>query len=432
MIQAVFALAVKDLRLLVRDKAGFFFTLFFPLMIAVLFGAMFSGGGQRRSAMPVLLVDSDETEASRAFAAVLDSASELDISYVRLEAAIDLVRRGKAVGYILLRSGFGEASKNIFWGDPPSIQLGIDPARQAEAAMLQGILMKYGSERFQEFFSNAERQREYIADARTFIQDSQELPRTIRQSLDHFLDAWDRLRMQEHGAAGTAGIGGFAGSPSFEPLRIEQVDVARIREGPTNAYQISFPQGIIWGIIGVTAAFGISIVVERSHGTLVRLRMTPVGLAHILAGKGLASFLSTIAISVGLLAIGALVFSIRPGSFPLLGLAILCSSLSFVGIMLLLSVLGRSERAAGGISWAVLLVMSMLGGGMLPLFLMPSWMRTVGHVSPVKWAILSIEGAVWRGFSFGEMLQPCAILLGIGVLSFSVGLLAFRWTTRDS
>jgi ABC-2 type transport system permease protein len=96
-----------------------------------------------------------------------------------------------------------------------------------------------------------------------------------------------------------------------------------------------------------------------------------------------------------------------------------------------LSVLGKTEQSAGGIGWAVLLVMAMLGGGMVPLFIMPSWMEAVSNVSPVKWAILGMEGAVWRGFSLNEMLLPCGILVGVGVVCFAVGVCAFGWTQES-
>jgi ABC-2 type transport system permease protein len=97
--------------------------------------------------------------------------------------------------------------------------------------------------------------------------------------------------------------------------------------------------------------------------------------------------------------------------------------------MMLLSVLGRTEQAASGIGWAVLLVLSMLGGGMIPYFFMPSWMRALSNVSPVKWSILAMEGAVWRGFTLTEMLLPAGILVGTGALFFAVGLRTFSWTS---
>ena len=59
-------------------------------------------------------------------------------------------------------------------------------------------------------------------------------------------------------------------------------------------------------------------------------------------------------------------------------------------------------------------------------FLMPTWMLAASHASPVKWAVLALEGALWRGFALGEMLLPCGILLAMGALAFAVGARAFR------
>jgi ABC-2 type transport system permease protein len=111
-------------------------------------------------------------------------------------------------------------------------------------------------------------------------------------------------------------------------------------------------------------------------------------------------------------------------------MAVLSTSLGFVGIMMLLSVMGKTEQSAGGIGWSVLMVISMIGGGMIPLFVMPSWMRTISHFSPVKWAILAMEGALWRRFTFQEMLLPCGILIGVGLVFFIVGVRLFQWSTE--
>jgi ABC-2 type transport system permease protein len=419
-------MAIKDLRLLFRDKAGFFFTIFFPLIVAVMFGSIFGGGGDSRSAMSILVVDEDQTDGSRLFVTALDSASEVHIQQASREEATELVRRGKKTAYVVLKSGFGEASERIFWGEPPTVELGVDPARQAEAAMLQGILMKYGAERMQRFFSDAGAQRTHLQRARASLSDSASIPLDVRTNLHQLFGAWENLI----GASDSAGGAQSAehGIQGFEPIRIEQSDVAVTWEGPRNSYEITFPQGVIWGLIGIAAAFGLSIVTERTRGTLVRLQMAPIRRSYIMAGKAMASFSTTLAVSVGLFLFGMLVFRIHPGSFLLLILAVVSSCLAFVGIMMLLSVLGKTEQATAGISWAVLLIMAMLGGGMVPLFFMPSWMKAIGHFSPVKWSILAMEGALWRQFTFSEMLAPCLILLGVGAVCFTIGVRAFRWS----
>jgi len=426
-MSAIIAIAAKDLRLLLRDKAGFFFTCVFPLLIAVFFGAMFSGGGQSSGKMPVLVVDEDRTDGSRAYVGKLKASAELEVTAMERAKAFEEVRRGRATAVIVLKPGVGAGQENMFWGKPPGIALGVDPARRAEAGMLQGILTKYAVEGMQEGFAKPEKMRDSVARARQSARAAADMPPGYQGDLDRFLGELDQFldKSSRHEAETPAGGSGFQG---FKPVEIETVEVVRHRIGPTNAFAVSFPQGIIWGIIGCAAAFGLSLVVERTHGTLVRLQLAPLGRLQILGGKALACFTAIVAQAVVLFGIGLAVFGIRTAAPGLLLLAIFSSAVAFVGIMMLLSVLGRTERSAGGIGWAIMLVMSMIGGGMIPLFIMPAWMVRLSHLSPVKWAVLAFEGATWRQFTTTEMLLPCGILLGVGGGLFLLGARLFRWS----
>ena len=97
------------------------------------------------------------------------------------------------------------------------------------------------------------------------------------------------------------------------------------------------------------------------------------------------------------------------------------TSIAFVGVMMFLTTLGRTERAVGGSSWGVLLVMMMFGGGMVPLMFMPKWMAAMSNFSPAKWGIYCLEAGVWRELSWGELMVPYAILLAIGIIGFAAG-----------
>jgi ABC-2 type transport system permease protein len=68
----------------------------------------------------------------------------------------------------------------------------------------------------------------------------------------------------------------------------------------------------------------------------------------------------------------------------------------------------------------------MLGGGMIPLYIMPGWMTTTGNFSQAKWEVLALEGAIWRGFSMQEMLLPCSILILFGAVCFIIGARTFK------
>jgi ABC-2 type transport system permease protein len=243
----------------------------------------------------------------------------------------------------------------------------------------------------------------------------QETLERLFEDLEEFMDELPEEAAEE---------GTFAG---WQPLEIESRDVYRQREGPQNNFQISFPQGMLWGMLAACAAFGISLVEERTKGTLVRLRMAPISRAQILGGKALACFVSAAGVCVLLTAVAAAFFRVRPSSLGLLALAVACSAVAFVGMMMGLSSLAKTERAAGGIGWAVLMMLTMIGGGSVPLFFMPSWLQKASYFSPMRWSVLALEGAIWRGFALREMLLPCGILIGVGVVCFALGVRAFRW-----
>lgn len=423
----LFALARKDARLLLRDRAGFFFTFLWPVIMAMFFGSIFSGGGDSLGTIDVLVVDEDRSTASRDLLAELEATEELSLeATAEREAALTRVRRGQVAAALIVPEGFEAASANLFDPVTPLVLVAVDPARRAEAGMLSGLLLQAGAQRLQKTFSDTDSLRTEVSGARRDLAVSQ-LPGM--EPVAEFLASFEELLTTNPNSFFAGGAGSDA-SP-FEPLSIETLDVepAAIEGRPANYFAISFPQGMIWGLLGCTAAFGISLVGERTQGTLTRLRTAPLDSWQILGGKALACFVTSQALVATVLLLGITIFGVRPGSYPLVAVAMVCSGFCFVGIMMLLSVVGKTEQAASGITWAALLLMAMIGGGMIPLFVMPGWMRALSHASPVKWSILAFEGAIWRGYSLQEMLLPCAVLLSVGVLAFALGLRAYRGNT---
>jgi linearmycin/streptolysin S transport system permease protein len=416
-LRAVFALAGKDLRLLVRSRGDLFFTLGFPLLIAIFFGVIFAGPPGGRAAQSLVVVDEDLSPGSRDFTAGLAAAG--GVSVVPMATATDAdqaVRQGRHVAYVMLPPGFGAASQSPFFPPGPRLELGVDPSRKAEAAMIEGLLMRQAAAGLQRALRGGAATSRKIEESRSALAftpgRSPENTAALR-----FLDELSRF-LESRGARDPG--------PGFSMLRVDKKGVEPKALGPRNSFDFTFPQGILWGVLGCASTFGIGLVAERSAGTLVRLSVAPLSRPAILAGKALACLVAILTMETLLIGIGMLAFHLRPLSYPLLGLAAIASAVAFVGIMMALSTLGQTEKAASGAGWAILLVMSMLGGGMVPLFVMPAWMATASNASPVKWAILAFEGALWRGFGFAEMLGPCAILVAIGVTTFALGARRFR------
>jgi ABC-2 type transport system permease protein len=372
---SVLPLALKDIRLLSRDKAGLFWVLGFPVLMSFLFGAMFANRSQRTmNPLPVALVDEDRTDSSKKFTETLGTSGAVKI--LSVADPRDEVRQGHLAAYILIKKGFGSALGN----GEPQVDLVLDPSKHAEVGILKGVLVESA---FKSMAPKAESNEGSFPGL-------SELNRII--------------------------------SGSVQPPKINMESVAGLSSNPKSSYEISFPLGIVWGLIGCVSTFTMAFVRERTGGTLVRLRLSPLSRTEILAGKALACASCCVAEAIFLLLLGHFVFGVRLENPAGLLLAVGSVTFGFVGLTMWLGLWGRTEQSAAGTGWAVMLMLAMFGGGMMPLHFMPEWMQTIGSLSPVRWSILALEGASWRGFTLAELLLPCGLLFALGLVTLGLAL----------
>lgn len=375
-------LALKDLRLLARDPVALFWVFGFPVLFALFLGGVVRAGLRGETGpLELVVVDAAETPASRRLVDALERAEGLVVRSASLETAQRVVRRGEAVAYLEVPPGWGSPVRASEGGEAVvPLRLGIDPSREVEGALLRGAIA-----------------------------------RAVQGLGAEGAAAEERRVAASLGALGVGAAGSAGGRGGTEPpLVVERA--AGLREA-----ELVFPAAVLWGLIGCAASFAVSLVTERTRGTLLRLVTAPIDKSALLWGKALACLLACLAVAVALtfLAVGG--FEVRFESLLGLLAAIGSAALCFVGITMLLSSLGRSEQAVAGAGWAVLILMAMLGGGMVPLSLMPSWLRSLSHLSPAKWSVLALEGATWRAFSPEELVLPCGVLLAVAGGSFFLG-----------
>lgn len=411
-MNAILAIASKDLRLVLRDKEALFWVLLFPLVMAMLFGAIFSDMGKRsHKPIAVALVDEDGSEGSRAFVKRLQEQKSLKGKSLSHAAALDAVRKGKLVAYVRIRKGYG-AGRGLMMGDNTKVEVGIDPSKRTERGFLQGIIMKATFGGMKDLMSNPEKLRANLKSSRKELR-TEAKPGSEEAKLANFLDAFDSY-------LSTSKKGSFQGQMNFSGPRIEPIKYAGDKR-PRTSFEITFPQSVVWGLLGIVASFAILIARERVSGTLLRLRVSPVSWFQILAGKGLAAFAACVATIALIFGLGIVAFGLRPTNFGQLALAIFATAFCVTGLMMLISTVGKTEQAVGGAAWAIMMPLAMFGGGMMPLIMMPAWMQTMSYASPVRWSVYAFEGAIWRGFTLGDMLLPCVILVLTGALTFGLG-----------
>jgi ABC-2 type transport system permease protein len=347
----------------------------------------------------------------------VQTAETLGVPVLDRQTAANLVRRGDLTAYILLKKDYGDSLLDFAAEDVAGIDIGIDPSRQAEQGLLQGVLMESTFATLADQFMKPEAMKKQTDKALKELDKAGINPiqkaalRQMFAALDNLAGKFDSKEMK-------------AGGP-FRGPRITTIEVRgeeKVTSRLRSPYEITIPSAVSWSLLSSMITFAVSIVVERKQGTLLRLRIAPISKTEILAGKGLACFVSCVAGSAVLLFLGWLFFNVRVENVFYLALAIVSAAVCFVGLMMLVSVIGKTEQAVGGAGSGLMVTMAMLGGGMMPLAFMPEWMQVVSNVSPVKWTILAMEGAIWRGFSFVEMLLPCAILIAVGLATFGLGI----------
>jgi ABC-2 type transport system permease protein len=413
-MRAILYIAGKDLLLRWRDRLGFFWWMVgFPLLIAVLIGTIFSGALEGPTKpMKAGIVDLANTEASREYIEVLGKIGSVQLEPLSMEAAQDAVRRGRLPAYAVLREGF-HLSPALLMGKPLPIAVGVDPTRRAELAYLQAGLTEASLEYLRREWVDVKRRPVLIEDWLVDTGRGKTLGATQRQTI---ATAINNLDMYLNPVPTTRSAQSLARSINFELLPMQAS-----KSRPRSAFEICFPIGIIWGLLGLAAEFAIGMVQERQAGTLLRLRVAPIYRWQIMSGNALAAYIASVAEMLFLLSVGKGLFGIRLQNPAVVCAAILCIAFCFTGLTMFLSVIGRTESAVGGGAWALLLVLAMIGGGMVPQMFMPHWMDALSDWSPVKWAILGLEGGVWRDFSLHDALLPCLILLGQGLVAGLVG-----------
>jgi ABC-2 type transport system permease protein len=413
----IFLIAFKDIKELIRDRFGLFWVLGWPIIMAILFGLVYSGTGKQQSgSILVSVVNEDNSEYATKFIENLKKREVLYIQQYSLSSSETMVRRGKLAAYLRLKKGFGDTLG--IYGNENNLEIGIDPSRKAESKYLEGMVMQTLYETMQSKFQDKASMREMISKGRTSLKTDTKIDPNQKPVLEKFYKDMDSFIVSSNDTIYRNGIFGGKGSE----MKLNTKSVQRDYSGvPRSAFEITFPSAILWGMIGCAAAFAISIVSERRKGTYARLRMSPISSNHILLGKGTSCLLSCFVDIIILLTLGIVFFHVRVGNPVYLAMAAICIAWCFVGIMMFVSVLGKTEQAVAGTGWAIFMFIAMFGGAMVPLMFMPGWMKNFSHISPVKWGIYALEGAIWRGFSFPEMLLPCGILLGSGLLMYLIG-----------
>lgn len=161
---------------------------------------------------------------------------------------------------------------------------------------------------------------------------------------------------------------------------------------------------------------------ERTWHTWDRLRASPARFGDILTGKAAPIFASILVQQGILFGFSAGVFGLRPRAG---WLALLVCSFAWSACVLLLgagaSTLARSPAqlsAAGDVS---ALLTTVLAGAIVPVVLLPGWLRHIAPASPGYWALDAYRTALTGAPA--ALARPLAMVVVFGLLGVAVTVL---------
>lgn len=394
-------LAKKDLRIFFTDKKAIFLALLLPIGLITLFALAFGGvaGGDEEESSPILVLYSDEdnTATSKKIISILDSISGIELIPETKANAIDLIKNGDRIANIIIYSGFEDSIK---YGNTVPIEMQFDQSREMEVSVLQNIVL--GN------VSSLKGENDAAKNVESLInQLYPNVPNLMRDSLkQNMLDA----QIKENRTVDLVTMTSLVGDESSNWGLIQAV-------AGTAILMLLFS----------VSSIGQSMLEEKENGVLKKLLQSPVKPFEIMMSKMLTAtiisvFQLTVMFIFSWLAFGLDIFM----DIPALIIMILFTAIACSSFGVLLSAIVTTKKQADSLGTIIILFMSAVGGSMIPLYIMPSFMQDAAVISVNYWSIQGFYDIFWRKTGIESIMENILVLGGITIVVLAVSGYFFR------
>ena len=422
MILPIVRTAITALR---RDRASLALSFVLPISFFAIFAIIFGGNRSTTPKVSLIVVDQDQSQASRDLVAALGREESLSMrtapparkgepsqpyTAATAEAA---VKAGDVSVALIIPKGFG--ANPISFGPNAagsSIELLNDASDAIAPQMVSGLLQKAAMTAMPA--AMAEQGMKYTEKYLGAFTPEQ------RQRMTENLGQLRSLEDRGQAGAGAAGLGGI--------IRVDQRAV--VGENKNNP-MVSFYAaaiGVMFLLFTASGSAG-SLLDEAESGTLDRVLSSHINMTSLLAGKLVFnSALAFVQLTVMYLFAWAVFkvdfFSHIPG-FIVMGL---CTAVAVAAFGMLLASVCRTRAQLGALSTLLILIMSAIGGSMFPRVLMSDALKRAGLWTLNAWAIDGFTKVFWYDQPVSALWPQVTVLLAVAVALFLIARrLARRW-----
>lgn len=383
MMTQISALLVKELKLLLRDPGGLFLLFVLPAIFILVLSVALQGAFSsydHKDRMDILVVNDDKGDVGQGLMEALEKSgyfrpiTHLDSLPLTRELARAHLSRGEYQIAIVIPE---LTSKAIRFEEDANLEVLVDPAL------------------------------------------SQEFASAVEHSVVHFVQV-NQIRVLMELLADVTGR-----APEGDDLDMEELPGLKVSQvyataGEARAYPTSIQQNVpgwtVFALFWISQILAINIIAERTSGAYRRILVAPVTMFRYLIGKTAPFFLINLLQGFLMFCIGVFVLPLLGGpelavsNLPALVLVTAAISLVAIAFGLFMSAVSTSSFHVASVSASILIIMTVLGGIMVPKFVMPSFMQKMSLLVPHGWALDAYLDILVRH------VPTVQVLPGVGVL----------------
>ena len=387
----------KDLKLFFHDQRSVILTFLLPLILITLFSFAYGGIGEsdgRSEPVSLLVADLDQTGISREIISTIDSLKDISIVIADSAASKELVIKGRYAGALIIYKGFHDSLEA---GKGTPMELVYDRSREMETGIIQQNLI-----------------RTVIASTSNII---------AKNRIENYL----KVQFPAFGQNMSDNIFKTAMGNGINTPAIRYTSVV----GEKNDTKLGLIQAVagtaILMLLFSVAGVGTSILEEKENGTINRLLYSPLKGSAILYGKMLFAFFISILQLTVMFLFAWLIFNMDMNvNIAGLILMIITTSFAVSSMGIFLAAVAKTRQQAQNLSTIVILVMSAVGGSMIPLFIMPPVLQKIALLSVNYWGIQGFYDLFWRSLPLEAILPKILVLMSIGIVMTVTSIILFN------
>ena len=421
MIQQIIAIAIKDIKILLRDPGGLVTLFAMPIMFILVMSFALQGAYDRFDSdnlIEMLIVNNDTgVLAKEAIASIRELAGIKmieDVAYTS-EKAEELIVDDTVNIALIFSEDFStrvQKAATDLNAKKATVRFIIDPAGGLQLlgsvqGTVQGAIERITAR------SQAPLQIQYGFNAM-----AENFP-TNRQTAVKEVGADFIKGVQERGGLERIGSSGVEFKETVP-------SVFRIAKLP-NSVEQNVPGFAIFGVFFIMQTIGLSFLKERQFGTYNRLLVAPLGRAVFMIGKLVPYYTINLIQIVLMFGVGVVIFRMGLGND--LGALIAVSfgsALAATTLGLLIARIGKTEEQINGLGILLSVTLAAVGGMIVPTFMMPRIMQKIAFITPHAWALSGYHDVIVRGLGIDVVWPEVLVLVSFAAVFLFLALVPFH------